>query len=90
MYLIRNYYGHMQLVIEPPIEVAPMGDLAMDIAQNTRRVIFYLEALIRRYPDQWNWLTVRLNEDNFVHPQEPHGPGLSHKIQCSQSKNDRM
>ena len=50
------------------------------IAQNTRRVIFYLEALIRRFPDQWNWLTVRLNEDNFIHPQEPHERGLNHKI----------
>ena len=68
MYLIRNYHGRMQLVIEPPIEVTPTGDLVADIAQNTRRVISYLEALIRRYPDQWNWLTVRLNKDNFVHP----------------------
>ncbi len=80
MYLIRNYHGRMQLVIEPPIEVTPTGDLVADIAQNTRRVISYLEALIRRYPDQWNWLTVRLNKDNFVHPQEPHGRGLSYKI----------
>ena len=61
----------MQLVIEPPIELTLTGDLATDIAQNTRRVISHLEALIRRYPDQWSWLTVRLNKGNFVHLQEP-------------------
>ena len=71
MYLIRNYHGRMQLVIEPPIELTLTGDLATDIAQNTRRVISHLEALIRRYPDQWSWLTVRLNKGNFVHLQEP-------------------
>ncbi len=79
VYLIRNYHGRMQLVIEPPIEVTPTGDLATDIAQNTRRVVSYLEALIRRYPDQWNWLTVRLNKDNFVHLQEPNLRELSYK-----------
>ena len=74
VYLIRNYHGRMELVIEPPIEVAPTGNLAKDIAQNTRRVVSYLEALIRRYPDQWNWLTVRLHKDNSMPVQEkdPH------------------
>ncbi len=79
VYLIRNYHGRMQLVIEPPIEVTPTGDLATDIAQNTRRVVSYLEALIRRYPDQWNWLTVRLNKNSFVHLQEPNPRELSYK-----------
>ncbi len=79
VYLIRNYHGRMQLVIESPIEVSPTGDLAKDIAKNTRLVVSYLEALIRRYPDQWNWLTVRLNQDNLVHLQEPNPPELSYK-----------
>ena len=34
--------------------------LAKDIAANTQRVVLYLELLIRSYPDQWNWLTVRM------------------------------
>ena len=79
VYLIRNYHGRMQLVIEPPIEVRPTGDLVTDIAQNTRRVVSYLEALIRRYPDQWSWLTVRLNKDNSVHVQETSPHDLSDK-----------
>ncbi|MGE5220017.1 MAG: lysophospholipid acyltransferase family protein [Chloroflexota bacterium] len=79
IYLIRNYHGQMQLVIEPPIEITITGDLAMDIAQNTRRVISYLETLIRRYPDQWNWLTIRLNRENFSPRQEPN----PHKLNCN-------
>lgn len=78
MYLIRNYHGRMQLVIEPPIEVTATGDLATDIAHNTRRVISYLEALIRRYPDQWNWLTIRLNKENLIHLQDPNPHELNY------------
>lgn len=70
VYLIRNYHGRMQLVIEPAIEVTPTGNLAKDIAHHTRQVVSYLEALIRRYPDQWNWLTVRLSKNNSLHLQE--------------------
>ncbi len=70
VYLVRNYHGRMELVIEPWIKVTQTGDLAADIAQNTRRVVSYLEALIRRYPDQWNWLTVRLSKDNSVSLKE--------------------
>ena len=62
MYLIRSYHGHMQLVIEPEIVMKRYGNLSMDIAENTRVIILHLEALIRRYPDQWNWLTVKMNK----------------------------
>jgi KDO2-lipid IV(A) lauroyltransferase len=78
MYLIRNYHGRMQLVIEPPIEVTATGNLTTDIALNTRRVISYLEALIRRYPDQWNWLTIRLNKENLIHLQDPNPQQLNY------------
>jgi len=61
MYLVRNYQGNMQLVIEPELEMVRDGTLAENVTNNTRRVVGYLEALIRRYPDQWNWLTVQLN-----------------------------
>ena len=60
MYLVRQYHGAMELVIEPEIEMVRNGALANDIAENTQRVVLYLESLIRRYPDQWNWLTVRM------------------------------
>ena len=60
MYLVRNYQGAMNLIIEPEMEMTRSGNLLDDIENNTRRMIFFLESLIRKYPDQWNWLTVRL------------------------------
>jgi KDO2-lipid IV(A) lauroyltransferase len=60
MYLVRNYQGGMNLIIEPEMELARSGNLVEDIEHNTRRMVLFLESLIREYPDQWNWLTVRL------------------------------
>jgi KDO2-lipid IV(A) lauroyltransferase len=60
MYLVRNYQGAMNLVIEPEIELTRDGNLLENIERNTRRMVLFLESLIRKYPDQWNWLTVRL------------------------------
>lgn len=62
MYLVRHYSGQMNLIIEPKIELRRSGSLGEDIANNTRRVVLLLESLIRKYPDQWNWLTARLNK----------------------------
>jgi KDO2-lipid IV(A) lauroyltransferase len=60
LYLIRNYQGAMELIIEPEITLRRNSSLPADITDNTRRIVGYLENLIRRYPDQWNWLTVRM------------------------------
>jgi KDO2-lipid IV(A) lauroyltransferase len=60
MYLIRNYHGGLQLVIEPEILLIRNGNVYEDVAGNTRQIVRYLESLIARYPDQWNWLTVRM------------------------------
>jgi Kdo2-lipid IVA lauroyltransferase/acyltransferase len=70
MYLIRNYAGQMNLIIEPEIELIRSGSLGKDIANNTRRVVLFLESLIRKYPDQWNWLTARLNKHYPVQKQD--------------------
>ena len=60
LYLIRNYQGGLELVIEPEITMERNGSLGADITNNTRHMVGYLEKLIRRYPDQWSWLTVRM------------------------------
>lgn len=60
LYLIRNYQGGLQLVIEPEMVLERNGRLSENITQNTRHFVRYLENLIRCYPDQWNWLTVRM------------------------------
>ena len=62
MYLIRNYQGGLQLVIEPEILLIRNGNMYEDITRNTRQIVRYLETLIGRYPDQWNWLTVRMKK----------------------------
>jgi KDO2-lipid IV(A) lauroyltransferase len=60
VYLIRSYTGDLRLVIEPEIPLMRSASLAADIVANTFHVAARLEQLIRRYPDQWNWLTVRM------------------------------
>ncbi len=60
MYMVRNYQGGLYLVIEPEILMTRNGSLSKDIAHNTHQIVRHLEDLIRRYPDQWNWLTVRM------------------------------
>jgi lauroyl/myristoyl acyltransferase len=60
MYLIRNYRGDLQLVIDAEILLIRNGNVYEDVTGNTRQIVRYLEGLIGRYPDQWNWLTVRL------------------------------
>jgi len=62
MYLIRNYRGGLQLVIEPEMLLFRNGNVYEDVAGNTRQIVRYLEVLIGRYPDQWNWLTVRMKK----------------------------
>ena len=60
IYLIRGYRGEPQLIIEPEMPIARTGNLPADIVDNTQRITSYLEGLIRRYPDQWIWLTARI------------------------------
>jgi KDO2-lipid IV(A) lauroyltransferase len=60
MYLIRNYRGGLQLVIEPEMLLIRNGNVYEDVTGNTRQIVRYFESLITRYPDQWNWLTVRM------------------------------
>lgn len=60
VYVVRTYEGKLHLIIEPEMTLTRNGSLSADIANNTQRVVGYLENLIRRYPDQWNWLTIRM------------------------------
>ncbi len=60
MYLVRTYGGGLRLVIEPEMLLIKTGNVYEDVTDNTRRIVRYLEDLIGRYPDQWNWLTVRM------------------------------
>ncbi|MCY4489602.1 MAG: lysophospholipid acyltransferase family protein [Deltaproteobacteria bacterium] len=60
VFLVRSYSGRLRLVIEPEMEMERTGDLSADLAANTGRIMRLLEDLVRRYPDQWYWLTAKL------------------------------
>ena len=60
VYLVRSHSGGLQLVIEPEMEMVRTGELGADVVTNTDGIMRLLEDLVRRYPDQWYWLTVRL------------------------------
>ena len=60
MYLIRNDVGGLELVIEDELKLIRSGDLQVDLQVNTDRIMERLESLIRRYPDQWYWLTAEI------------------------------
>ncbi|MBI2360696.1 MAG: hypothetical protein HYV04_17625 [Deltaproteobacteria bacterium] len=60
VYLVRNYQGGLELTIEPEIPLLRNGNLGRDITHGTQTIVRHLEQLIRRYPDQWSWLTVRM------------------------------
>ena len=60
VYLVRGRSGGLQLVIEPEMEMVRTAEMGADLAANTDRIMRLLEELVRRYPDQWYWLTVKL------------------------------
>lgn len=56
MFMIRDGADRLTLRIDPEIELVQSGDLESDVAENTVKFTRCLEAMIRRYPEQWNWL----------------------------------
>lgn len=60
VYLVRNEAGGLELVVEEALELTRTGDLQADLQANTDHIMELLEALVRRYPDQWYWLTAKI------------------------------
>jgi KDO2-lipid IV(A) lauroyltransferase len=56
IYVTRDNADRLTLHVDPEIELIQTGDLESDVAANTVVFTRHLEAIIRRYPDQWNWL----------------------------------
>ncbi len=53
--------GKYRLRFEPPVELVRTGDPDRDILENTQKFTKVLEAIIRKYPDQWVWVHRRWN-----------------------------
>jgi KDO2-lipid IV(A) lauroyltransferase len=58
-YFIRQASGKHRLIIERIIEPARTGNLEEDIITVMTEMNRSLEKMIRRYPDQWNWIYKR-------------------------------
>ncbi|HEX2386568.1 MAG TPA: lysophospholipid acyltransferase family protein [Candidatus Binatia bacterium] len=56
MFMTRDGSDRLTLRVEPEIELVQTGNLESDVAENTVKFTKCVEAMIRRYPDQWNWL----------------------------------
>lgn len=56
MFATRDDRGRLTLRIGPRIELIDRGDREQNVAANTALFTQHLEAAVRRYPDQWNWL----------------------------------
>lgn len=61
MFVTRDERNHLTLYIEPELRLAQTGDVQEDMDANVARFIGELETMVRRYPDQWNWLGFRRN-----------------------------
>jgi KDO2-lipid IV(A) lauroyltransferase len=58
----RDAMGHYTLTFSPPIELARSGNLRQDLVGITQRCQDYIEAEIRKSPEQWLWLHRRWKE----------------------------
>jgi len=59
VYFIRQANGKHRLIIERTIEPVRTGNLEEDIITVMMEMNRSLEEMIRRYPDQWNWVYKR-------------------------------
>jgi Kdo2-lipid IVA lauroyltransferase/acyltransferase len=61
MFLTRGSDNHLTLSIGPEIELVDREAVEEGVAANTALFTRHLEVMIRRHPDQWNWLGFRKN-----------------------------
>ncbi len=60
VFLVREPDGeHHRVEVGPRIDMADTGDRDADIVTNTQRCSDAVEAMIRRYPEQWVWFHKR-------------------------------
>jgi KDO2-lipid IV(A) lauroyltransferase len=52
---LRKY----RLCFEPPVELIRTGDTERDVLENTQKFAKVIEAIIRKYPEQWVWIHKR-------------------------------
>jgi KDO2-lipid IV(A) lauroyltransferase len=73
MFVVRDTEDRLTLHVEPEIEMVRTGDTQEDVARNVGLSVRQLELMIRRYPDQWNWLGFRSNGGSPISKENPSG-----------------
>lgn len=56
MFMARDGQDRLTLHIWPETELVKSGGIQDDVASNVALFASQLEAMVRRHPDQWNWL----------------------------------
>ena len=59
MFMTRNLENRLTLRIGPEMNLQQTGNLQEDVTANVALFSQHLESMVRRYPDQWNWLGFR-------------------------------
>ncbi len=57
--MVRQADDSLKLMIEPELELERSGNGVTAIRENTMRMTQWLERIVRRYPEQWNWMNIR-------------------------------
>jgi len=60
-FLTRDHEDRLTLHIGAEIDLIKTGNLQQDVGANASLFTSHLEAMVRRYPDQWNWLGFHRN-----------------------------
>ena len=60
-FVTRDHEDRLTLRIGEEVRLVKTGDLQKDVAANASLFAGHLEAMVRRYPDQWNWLGFHRN-----------------------------
>ena len=61
MFVARDGQGRLTLHVWPELDLTKTGDLQEDVVSNVALFARQLEAMVRRHPDQWNWLGFHRN-----------------------------
>jgi len=59
IFCIREAYGRLTIIVEPPLNLKRTRDLRSDINTNTQIMLDAVEKTIRAYPEQWFWVHKR-------------------------------
>jgi KDO2-lipid IV(A) lauroyltransferase len=62
MFCIRASDGQLEIYTQPAVEMQRSKDLRADLVENTQRITDVVERMIRRHPEQWQWLMRRWKE----------------------------